>query len=94
MQEEEINLVLELGLKAIAQFRKHHPFKFKISYTNPYQTTAILKTFINIHHSEELNEITNWLLFLGSEIKFREVPAEVLESIQERLFLYCSNVEK
>lgn len=94
MREEVINLVLELGPKAIAQFRKYHPLRFTISYTNPYQTTAILKTFIHVHHSEELNEVTNWLLFLGGDIKFREIPAEVLESLQERLFLYCPHVEK
>ena len=88
-QEEVINLVIELGPKAIAQFKKYHPFKFSISYTNPYQTTAILKTYININIPEELTDITNWLLFLGEDIKFREVPEEVLESIQKRLCLYC-----
>ncbi|MGG1397661.1 HTH domain-containing protein [Bacillus salipaludis] len=88
-QEEEMNLVLELGPKAIAQFKKYHPLKVSISYTNPYQTTAILKTFINIHHSEELIEMTNWLLFLGADIKVRKVPKEVLEGFQERLSLYC-----
>ena len=88
-QEEVINLVIELGPKAIAQFKKYHPLKFSISYTNPYQATAILKTFINVNIPEELTEITNWLLFLGEDIKFREVPEEVLESLQERLCLYC-----
>ncbi|WP_342043084.1 helix-turn-helix transcriptional regulator [Bacillus sp. OTU2372] len=88
-QEEVINLVLELGPKAIAQFKKYHPLKVSISYTNPYQSTAILKTFINVNNSEELNEITNWLLFLGEDIKVREVPEEILEGLQERLFLYC-----
>lgn len=88
-QEEVINLVLELGPKAIAQFKKYHPLKVSISYTNPYQTTAILKTFINVNNSEELTEITNWLLFLGGDIKVREVPEEVLEGLQERLFLFC-----
>lgn len=88
-QEEEINLVLELGPKAIAQFKKYHPLKVSISYTNPFQTTAILKTFINVRHSEELTEITNWLLFLGGDIKVREMPEEVLEGLQERLSLYC-----
>ena len=88
-QEEVINLVLELGPKAIAQFKKYHPLKVSISYTNPYQTTAILKTFINVNKSEELTEITNWLLFLGEDIKVREVPEEVLESLQGRLCLYC-----
>ncbi|MNI01562.1 HTH domain protein [compost metagenome] len=84
-QEEAINIVLELGPKAIAQFKKYHPLKFSISYTNPYQTTAVLKTFINVHHAEELAEITNWLLFLGGDIKVREVPNEVLEGLQKRV---------
>ncbi|KON85972.1 decaprenyl diphosphate synthase [Sporosarcina globispora] len=88
-QEEVINLVLDLGPKAIAQFKKYHPLKVSISYTNPYQTTAVLKTFINVHNSEELTEITNWLLFLGGDIKVREMPEEVLEGLQERLSLFC-----
>ncbi|MCC3374198.1 YafY family protein [Cohnella sp. REN36] len=84
-QEEAINLVLELGPKAIAQFKKYHPLKITISYTNPYQTTAILKTFIHVHHPDELAEITNWLLFLGGDIKVREIPKEVVEGLQERV---------
>ncbi|UOE55480.1 helix-turn-helix transcriptional regulator [Cytobacillus oceanisediminis] len=88
-QEEVINLVLELGPQAIAQFKKYHPLKVSISYTNPYQTTAVLKTFINVHNSEELTEITNWMLFLGGDIKVREMPKEILEGLQERLRLFC-----
>ncbi|QMV42088.1 helix-turn-helix transcriptional regulator [Cohnella cholangitidis] len=84
-QEEAMNLVLELGPKAIAQFKKYHPLKITISYTNPYQTTAILKTFINVHHPDELTEITNWLLFLGGDIKVREIPKEVVEGLQVRV---------
>ncbi|SDN86343.1 transcriptional regulator, DeoR family [Psychrobacillus sp. OK028] len=85
----ESNLVLELGPKAIAQFKKYHPLKVSISYTNPYQTTAVLETFININNAEELIEITNWLPFLGGDITVRKVPEEVLKGLQERLFLYC-----
>ncbi|RYL90857.1 HTH domain-containing protein [Sporolactobacillus sp. THM7-4] len=88
-QEEVINLVLELGPKAIAQFKKYHPLKVSISYTSPYQTTAILKTFVDVNHPEELTEITNWLLFLGGDIKAREVPEEILEGLQKRLSLLC-----
>ena len=87
-QEEAINLVLELGPKAIAQFKKYHPLKITISYTNPYQTTAILKTFINVHHADELAEITSWLLFLGEDIKVREIPQEVIGGLQERVDVY------
>jgi predicted DNA-binding transcriptional regulator YafY len=88
-QEEAINFVLELGPKAIAQFKKYHPITVSISYTNPYQTTAILRAFVNINKSEELTEITNWLLFLGEDIKVREMPEKILEDLQERLRLYC-----
>lgn len=88
-QEEVINLVLELGPKAIAQFKKYHPINISISYTNPYQTSAILKTFINVNNSEELTEITNFLLFLGVDIKVREVPEEVLAGLQGRFSLFC-----
>ncbi|MEH7237190.1 helix-turn-helix transcriptional regulator [Bacillus sp. JJ1562] len=88
-QVEGINLVLELGPKAIAQFRKYHPLKVSISYTNPYQATAILKTFINVNNPEEVTEITNWLLFLGEDIKVKEIPEEILEGLQNRLSLIC-----
>ncbi|AOY16749.1 decaprenyl diphosphate synthase [Bacillus sp. ABP14] len=89
-KDEAINLVLELGPKAIAQFKKYHPFKISISYTNPYQSTAILKTFIDVHNSDEVTEMTNWLLFLGKDITIKEIPEEVLNNFQERLCLYST----
>ncbi|WP_078432165.1 helix-turn-helix transcriptional regulator [Metabacillus halosaccharovorans] len=88
-QEEVINLVVELGPKAIAQFKKYHLLKVSISYTNPYQTTALLKTFINVNNLEELTEMINWLLFLGEDIKVKEMPEEVIEHLNMRLNLYC-----
>lgn len=84
-QQEEINLVLEVGPTAIAQYKKYHPLKASISYTNPYQATAILKAFVNVKKPEELIEMTNWLLFLGEDIKIREAPKEVLEGLQKRV---------
>ncbi|GFZ30196.1 DeoR family transcriptional regulator [Clostridium zeae] len=89
-QEEMINLIVEFGSKAIAQFRKYHPLKVTISYTNPYQSTAILKTFVDVNKPEELEEIINWLLFLGEDVKIMEMPEEVLGGLQERLNLYCT----
>ncbi|MCG7336146.1 HTH domain-containing protein [Sporosarcina sp. ACRSM] len=87
-REEAVNLVIELGPKAISQFKKYHPFTVSISYTNPFQTTAILKMFINVQHPEELTEVTNWLLFLGGDIKVKEIPEQVLEVLQARRFLF------
>ena len=82
------NLVLELGPKAIAQFKKYHPLKVSLSYTNPYQTTAILKTLIDVNNSEEVTEIANWILFLGGDLTVRELPKEVLEVLNDRLMMY------
>jgi len=87
-QEDDINFVLELGPMAIAQFKKYHPLKYSLSYTDPYQTTAILKTYIDVNHSEEITELANWLLFLGEDIKVKEMPKEVLAYLQERLSLF------
>ncbi|MDM5329572.1 HTH domain-containing protein [Neobacillus sp. CF12] len=89
MQNDVINLYLELGPKAIAQFKKYHPLQLSISYTNPYQATAVLKTFINVKNPEELTEMTNWLLFLGEDIKVKEMPVEVYEGLQKRLSIFC-----
>ncbi|PGS45884.1 YafY family protein [Bacillus sp. AFS041924] len=88
-QDEIINLVIELGPKAIAQFKKYHPLMLSISYTSPYQTTAILKTFINVDNPGESNEITNWILFLGEDIKLKDVPEKIMKGLQERLNLFC-----
>jgi predicted DNA-binding transcriptional regulator YafY len=86
---DEANLVIELGPNAISQFRKYHPLKVSISYTNPFQTTAVLKMFVDVNKPGELTEITNWLLFLGEDLKVREIPEKIFECLQERLGLYC-----
>lgn len=83
-QEEEFNLILELGPRAIAQYKKYHPLKAFISYTNPYQTTAMLKMFVQVNQREELTETINWLLFLGEDLKFRKAPEEVREGLHQR----------
>ncbi len=88
-QEAETNLIVELGPLAIAQFKKYHPLKASISYTNPYQTTAVLKNHVRVQHHEELAEITNWLLFLGDDIKIRMMPEEVRACLKDRLLLIC-----
>lgn len=62
--EEPTNLVIELGPKAIAQFKKYHPLKVSISYTNPYQTTALLKTFIDVNKLEEMKLSTGYCFWV------------------------------
>jgi predicted DNA-binding transcriptional regulator YafY len=88
MSKVGANLVLELGPKAIAQYKKYHPLSVTIAYTNPYQTTAVLKTFVNVGKDEELTEFTNWLLFLGSDLQVREMPEEMVHEVQKGLGHY------
>ena len=87
-QKRKINLCLALGPAAVAQFKKYHPFGMSISFTDPFQSTAVLKDFIDIQDAEKLDDLINWLLFLGRDLKIREAPDEVLERIQERLTSY------
>ncbi|MCD7034132.1 HTH domain-containing protein [Metabacillus sp. GX 13764] len=83
-KEKAANLVLELGPKAIAQFKKYHPLKAAVSYTNPYQSTAVLEMFVDVKQHEEVTELTNWLLFLGEDAKVIEVPEKVQWKLKER----------
>ncbi|WP_426348989.1 helix-turn-helix transcriptional regulator [Alloiococcus sp. CFN-8] len=87
-QDRSVNLIMELGPASIAQFKKYHPLKVTIFYTSPYQTTAILKTFINVDNYDEILEMTNWILFLGEDIKNKEAPKELRERLQEQLSLF------
>lgn len=59
-----------------------------LSYTNPYQTTAILKMEVEVNRTEELKEVTNWLLFLGDDLKMKEMPDEVRKELQARTGLF------
>lgn len=78
------NLHLELGAKAISQFKKYHPLKFSLSYMDPYQTSAVLKTEIDTHDEAELRELVHWLFFLGEELTIRKMPAELLNVYRKR----------
>ena len=82
------NLVITLGQPAIDQFKKYHPSKFSLSYTDPHQAWALLRGFINVNNQTELKETVNWLLFLGEDIKFLKVPKEVNEQLNKRLNFY------
>ena len=87
-QKEASNLVVELGQKAIAQFKKYHPLQMSIAYIDPFQTRAMLKTFLPVNHAKKIDEMVNWLLFLGDDIQIIEMPKEISTEIQERLSLF------
>ncbi|GEN87049.1 helix-turn-helix transcriptional regulator [Oceanobacillus sojae] len=88
LQKKDVNLVIDLGPNAIAQFKKYHPLTVSISYTNPYQTSARLNTFVDVRNEEEISEMVSWLLFLGEDVVVREMPGEVLYEVNKRGWRY------
>lgn len=84
-QSKEVNVVVELGPKAVAQFKKYHPFKQTLAYTSPYQLTARLETVVDVNQGSEVEEMINWLLFLGKEVQFRQLPPILAKGVKQRL---------
>ncbi|OJG89866.1 hypothetical protein RV16_GL002048 [Enterococcus saccharolyticus] len=80
---EPINLVVTLGPKAIAQFKKYHPFKLTLAYTDPYQMQALLRTFVDEQNQEALLEMVHWFLFLGNEATLQEAPPAFIHALTE-----------
>lgn len=71
------NVELVLGPKAMNQFRKYHPIKAKIFYTNPFQLSGICRFNIDTSSTEDIEEAVHWLLFLGNDIEIQKMPKEV-----------------
>jgi predicted DNA-binding transcriptional regulator YafY len=75
-------LVANLRQGAIHQFKKYHPQNAQLTYTHPYQATARLQLPITEH--EKLDEVVNWLLFLGTELTLISVPTQLQTALQQR----------
>ncbi|WP_251942422.1 HTH domain-containing protein [Staphylococcus sp. Marseille-Q5304] len=87
-QELDPNLMIELGPQAIAQYHKYHPFKFTLSFMDPFQTQAILKEWVDMSDKQVIADITNWILFLGEDIKLKLVPNVILDNLKQRSQTY------
>lgn len=86
--EVKDNIVMKLGPKAIGQYKKYHPFNVSLTFTDPYQTTAIAKMYVRIKEQDQLEEIANWLLFLGQDAELMQVPKEVYSALEERFYRF------
>lgn len=81
------NVVLELGPKAVSQYKKYHPFNVKMAYTNPFQLSGICKLNIDISNREEIESTANWLRFLGIDLKVVNLTKEIESQLMENPFL-------
>jgi hypothetical protein len=45
---------------------------------------AILRTFVDEKNPEELLEMVNWFLFLGTEIAIQEAPSAFMNALKQR----------
>lgn len=88
------NFKLQLSGTAISQFKKYHPIHLLLAYTSPFQSTAIVKGFIDLNDSKKIQEAINWLLFLGEECKILEIPDMVEKKLQERIQGYIGKFSR
>lgn len=82
--EKAPNIIIEMGLEAILQFKKYSPYRFSLFYINPFQTKALLKIVVDVTKQAELVEMANWLLFLGEDMHIKKLPKEIEDYIQTK----------
>lgn len=83
-EETAYNIILKLGPKSIAQYKKYHPFEVNIAYTDPFQMTAICKAAVNLNDPGEMETMMNWILFLGKDMQIVKMPEEMKLSCVDR----------
>ncbi|MDR0299307.1 MAG: WYL domain-containing protein [Streptococcaceae bacterium] len=85
-EEKEIpNLIVRLGNSAIQRFKRQHPFGATLQYLDLYQQTAKIEFYIEEKNQRELDYVMDWLLFLGDDLVYEEIPQILLENIKQRL---------
>lgn len=79
------NIVLNLPVGGIRQFKKYHPVNFTIRYLDPFQTSAVVQGYLqpDIHESEQ-EDVISWLMFLGKDVRVQEAPAWIGQKLMER----------
>ncbi|QBO36845.1 WYL domain-containing transcriptional regulator [Periweissella cryptocerci] len=79
------NLRLQLQSTAIQRFKRMHAPQFQLEYIDPFQNVAKFETSINLTNPQEISFISDWLLFLGDEVKPIEVPNIIRANIQQKM---------
>lgn len=82
-QNKQQNTILKLGPKAIAQYKKYHPFGFKLSYLDPYQMLGEVHCFIAVEDENALEETVNWIRFLGKELTIIQAPDRLQQALKK-----------
>lgn len=86
--QPETNVEIILGPEGIAQYQKYHPIKVSIAYMDPFQTTGVLKMSVNLQDDKTLDELVNWILFLGQDITIVDLPEQIAKKLRNRSQLY------
>ena len=75
--EMTFNVRLKLGPKAIAQYKKYHPFKVRMAYTSPFQSSGICRFHVDLSNEDEIETAVYWIHFLGRDLIRLVVPEEI-----------------
>ncbi|MFD0896136.1 hypothetical protein [Loigolactobacillus binensis] len=87
-QTPPTNFTLVLGVAAIGQFKKFHPFRLLLAYTSPFQTAAQVSGYIDVTDPQTVTAAVSWLLFLGDDCQIKVLPPLVKQQLQQRLRQY------
>lgn len=80
----EPNIIIKLQLPSILQFKKYSPHKLTLHYLDPFQTQAVIRTYLEINTYDEIENLVNWILFLGESITIEKLPSKVEMMLEER----------
>lgn len=80
------NIVLNIQIGGIRQFKKYHPVNFTIRYLDPFQTTAMVQGYLESgNYRSEVDDFISWLFFLGKDVTVQRAPAWLDKKIADRL---------
>jgi len=79
------NIDLQLGPHAIQQFKRLHRPNRVLHYLDPFEQSASYQDYVSVDQVEELNDMVDWLLFLGQDVTVVQAPQQLRIQAKKRL---------
>ncbi|WP_203640531.1 helix-turn-helix transcriptional regulator [Levilactobacillus andaensis] len=77
------NVCVQLQAAAIQQFRQHPHPTTPLQFLDPFQQTAKLECYLDVHQPQQLTDFSHWLLYLGSDARLTVAPTELTAAVRQ-----------
>ncbi|WP_143462214.1 helix-turn-helix transcriptional regulator [Levilactobacillus enshiensis] len=77
------NVIIKLNAPAIQQFRQHPHPTTPLQFLDPFQQTARLECFLDVHQPQQVTDFSHWFLYLGSDAQLTAAPTELTTAIRQ-----------